>query len=129
MRISRIRRGRRPPKGYEPLDGPVLARQGPLHFDVAQENIRPRECRRLAGVCGRVVEQSRTSEPSWGSARVERPEVMARNPGDDLGSLYRDSRSLDDLMADVPPLSHDDDFAIADMTDEEREAFGEALHE
>lgn len=37
--------------------------------------------------------------------------------------------SLDQLMADVAPLSADEDFSIGDLTEQEWEVFADALHE
>jgi hypothetical protein len=41
--------------------------------------------------------------------------------------LFDNPPSLDALMADLPPLSSVEDLAIPDLTDEEWEAFVEAL--
>lgn len=42
---------------------------------------------------------------------------------------FWNSPTLEELMADVPPLTSMDDLAIPDLTDEEWEAFLAALNE
>lgn len=48
---------------------------------------------------------------------------------DQASGLFWNPPSLDELMADVAPLSADEDFSIEDLTEQEWEVFADALHE
>ena len=48
---------------------------------------------------------------------------------DQASASFWNSPSLDELMADVPPLSADEDYSIEDITDQEWEAFADALRD
>jgi len=48
---------------------------------------------------------------------------------DQASASFWSPPSLDELMADVAPLSADEDFSIQDLTDQEWEVFADALHE
>lgn len=56
-------------------------------------------------------------------------EDRARKPDaiDQADVRFRNPRTLDELMADVPVITSVDDLAIPDLTDEEWEAFQTAL--
>jgi hypothetical protein len=56
-------------------------------------------------------------------------EDRARKPDaiDQEDARFRNPRTLDELMADVPVITSLDDLAIPDLTDEEWEAFQTAL--
>ncbi len=53
-----------------------------------------------------------------------RPDVI-----DQADVLFRNPPTLEELMADVPPLTSEDDLAIPGLTDEEWEAFVAALND
>lgn len=46
---------------------------------------------------------------------------------DEADARFRNPRTLDEIMADVPVITSWDDLAIPDLTDEEAEAFAAAL--
>lgn len=48
---------------------------------------------------------------------------------DQANALFWNPPSLDELMADVAPLSADEDFGIDDLTEQEWAVFADALHE
>lgn len=54
--------------------------------------------------------------------RAHKPDAI-----DHTDARFRSSRTLDELMSDVPVITSVDDLAIPDLTDEEWEAFQAAL--
>jgi hypothetical protein len=48
---------------------------------------------------------------------------------DQASALFWNAPSLDELMADIAPLSADEDFSIEDLTEQEWKVFATALHE
>lgn len=55
----------------------------------------------------------------------------ATRPGaiDQAYALFRNPQMLEELMANVAPITSESDLDIPDLTDDEREAFAAALDE